>query len=152
VYDQRANNLGTGAGLSLVGLGLVSLFAGAGWAFRYTRLSKKLRAKTSGIRPKPKDVTQALQIGMVINLSGLLLTLLGAEAIIGALIGKALAQPQGSVGFLNPGSIKNFIEPLDIFIVQAATHTVVAHYVGIVAGLLTTVPIQLKKNWMMAQN
>ncbi|NET32316.1 MAG: DUF3611 family protein [Cyanothece sp. SIO1E1] len=132
--NENADNPATGFGLFFATCGLVTLYLGVFWAFRYTRLAKRLKGSGSGPRPKPKDAMQALRLGLIINLVGMLLTLMGAEAIVGALLAKSLAQPQG-VGLFNSRNITQFIQSLDIFLVQANTHTLVAHFVGIVASL-----------------
>lgn len=128
-------NPGTGAGLFLAVLGLLTLFAGAYWAFRYTRLSRKLR--NSQDRPNRGAALQILYIGLGINLVGMLLTILGAQAIVGSLVAKSFAQ---GIGIFS-GNFQRFINPLDIFLVQANTNTIMAHFVGLVAtlGILRTV-------------
>ncbi len=121
----------TGIGLVLAILGLLCLFAGAFWAFRYTRLSRKLKTPDSQTRPKPKDLVQALRIGLFINLIGMLLTIFGAQAIVGSLVGKSFSQ-----GFaVFSGNSLRFITPLDIFLVQSNTNTIMAHFVGLIATL-----------------
>jgi len=121
----------TGIGLVLAILGLLSLFAGAFWAFRYTRLSRKLKTPNSPSRPKPKDLIQALRVGLSINLLGMLLTIFGAQAIVGSLVGKSFSQ-----GFaVFSGNPLRFITPLDIFLVQANTNAIMAHFAGLIATL-----------------
>jgi len=127
------DNPGAGAGLFFAVLGLIGLYLGAYWAFRYTRLSRKLRVADGRDRPKPGDVLQALRIGLLVNLSGMLLTLLGGEALIGALVAKALSQPQGNAAFFE--SITQAIQPLDIWVVQANTNIALAHFIGICISL-----------------
>lgn len=134
--SQGANNTGTsnpgtGAGLFLAGGGILALFAGAFWAFRYTRLARQLRFGHSGSRPKPKDVLQAIQIGLLISLVGMLLTLLGAEIIVGSLFVKSLSQLGAGIAL----DRSQYIQPLDIFIVQASTHTAVAHFAAIAVAI-----------------
>ncbi|HEY9703082.1 MAG TPA: DUF3611 family protein, partial [Allocoleopsis sp.] len=73
--------------------------------------------------------------GLIANLAGMLLAVLGAEAITGVLLGKSIALSQGSIAILNPQNLQNIIQPLDIFIVLANTHTITAHFGGIVASL-----------------
>lgn len=122
---------GTGAGLLFAVLGLLALFVGAYWSFRYTRLARRLKTANAQMRPKPGDLVQALKIGLLINLSGMLLTILGAQAIIGTLVGKSFAQ-----GFaIFSGNVLKSITPLDIFLVQANTNTIMAHFIGLVASL-----------------
>lgn len=128
-------NPGTSAGVFFAVCGLLALYSGAYWSFRYTRLSQQLRTADAKARPKRGDAVQALRIGLLINLIGMLLTLLGAQAIVGALLAKSLAQPQGATIFNNPESLSRLIQPLDIFIVQANTNTLTAHFAGVLASL-----------------
>lgn len=131
---QTSNNPGAGFGFFFAVLGVLFLFLGAFWGFRYTRLARRLQTADARSRPKPADVIQALRLGLIINLVGMLLTLLGAQAIVGSLLAKSLAQPQGGAIY-ELGRTSQYIQSLDIFIVQANTNTVLAHFVGIVASL-----------------
>lgn len=127
------DNPGAGAGLFLAILGLVGLYIGAYWAFRYTRLSRRLRASDGRDRPKPGNVVQTLRLGLLVNLVGMLLTLLGGEALIGALVAKALSQPQGNSAFFE--NITQAIQPLDIWVIQANINIALAHFIGICISL-----------------
>ena len=129
--NTGTNNPGTGAGLFLAGGGILALFAGAFWAFRYTRLARQLQFGQSGSRPKPKDVLQAIQLGLLISLIGMLLTLLGAEIIVGSLFVKSLSQLGAGLAI----DRSQLIQPIDIFIVQASTHTAVAHFAAIAVAI-----------------
>lgn len=124
----------TGLGLFFAGLALVALFAGAYWAFRYKRLSNQLTSPKSTYRPKPSDAIRLLRIGLFINLGGMLLGIIGAQAIAGSLLAKALVQPQGG-GFYTPQNITQFLQSIDIFVVQANTNIIMAHFIGLVASL-----------------
>jgi hypothetical protein len=75
-----------------------------------------------------------LRTGLIVNLVGLTLTLVGAEAIVGALLAKALTLPQQGSGLLqiNPSQI---ISALDIVVVQANTQTLLAHFIGLVGTI-----------------
>jgi Protein of unknown function (DUF3611) len=126
-------NPGTSAGLFLAVLGLLAVYVGAYWAFRYTRLARKLRTSNNDLRPKPKDAAQAIRLGITISLVGMFLTLMGAEAIVGALVGKAFSAQ--AAGFLDPRLVTQYIQPLDIFVVQATTNILLAHFAGISASL-----------------
>ena len=127
------DNPGAGAGLFFATLGLVGLYLGAYWAFRYTRLSRRLRVSDGRDRPKPADVIKALRVGLLVNLGGMLLTLFGGQALIGSLVAKALSQPQGNATFFE--SITQAIQPLDIWVVQANTNIALAHFIGICISL-----------------
>jgi hypothetical protein len=124
-------NPGVGGGIFFAVLGLVALFAGAYWAFSYTRLSRKLKTKDAQSRPKPGDLIKTLRVGLLINISGMLLTIIGCQAIVGSLVGKSVAQ----VGGIFSGNLSRFVTPLDIFVVQANINTIMAHLVGLIASL-----------------
>jgi uncharacterized membrane protein len=129
--EQNATNPGAGAGVALAVLGVVSLYLGIYWAFRYTRLSRRLKA--SDQPPTPRNLMDAIRIGLIINMVGMFVTLLGAEALIGSLFAKALSQPQSGGAFYE--RITQAIQPIDILIVQANTNTVLAHFVGLTGSL-----------------
>lgn len=124
-------NPSTGAGSFLAVVGLLTLFAGAYWAFRYTRLARRLKTADSQTRLKKGEAIQALNIGLIINLSGMLLTIFGAQATIGSLVAKSAR----SIGNIFTGGFQSFITPLDLFVVQANTNTIMAHFVGLLATL-----------------
>lgn len=92
------SNPGTGTGLILASLGLIAVFVSAFWSFRYAQLGRRLRSRDASKRPSPKDALQALRIGLIISMVGMLVTLMGGQALIGSLLGKALIQPQGGRG------------------------------------------------------
>ncbi|MEA5451362.1 DUF3611 family protein [Leptolyngbya sp. CCNP1308] len=127
-------NPGTGVGLLFAALGLVAVYFSAFWAFRYTRLGRRLRSRDIAKRPSPKDALQALRLGTVVSMVGMLVTLFGSQALIGSLLGKALAQPQGGTVFV-PGNVSQYVEAFDIFVVQANTNTLLAHFVSLSATL-----------------
>lgn len=125
---------GTGAGLFLASVGLIAVYVSAFWAYRYTRMGRRLRSHDATKRPTPKDAIHALRIGIIISMGGMLVTLFGGQALIGALLAKAFTQPQGAAIF-NAGNINQYIEAFDIFIVQANTNTLLAHFVALGATL-----------------
>lgn len=127
-------NAGTGVGVLLALAGLVAVYISIYWAFRYALLGRRLRSRDASKRPSPKDAIQVLRIGIVISMVGMLLTLFGGQALIGSLLGKALLQPQGGTVFM-PGNINQYVEAFDIFIVQANTNTLLAHFVSLSATL-----------------
>jgi hypothetical protein len=132
VRSSGANaNAGTGFGSLFAICGLILLYAGAYWAFRYTRLSRQLKTANP---PKRGDAIQAVRIGLMINLAGMFVTLLGAETIVGTLFGKATTQPQAGAIY-DPSRFTQYINALDLFVVQANINTVLAHFVGLTASL-----------------
>lgn len=124
-------NPGTGVGLLFAVLGLLAVFVGAYWAFRYTRLSRRFKAIDPQMRLRPNDAVPILRFGLLSNLIGMLLTIFGGQAIAGSLVLKSFEQ-----GFaIFSGNTLRFITPLDLFVVQANSNTVMAHFIGLVATL-----------------
>lgn len=129
------NNPGAGVGLAFTAIGQVAVFVSAFWAYRYTRIGRQLRSKDDAQRPKPKAAIRILKVGLFISLGGMLLTLLGAEATVGSLLAKALSQPQGAAVFGTANSVSRYVQPLDIFVIQANTNILLAHFCGLVFTL-----------------
>lgn len=128
-----ANNPGTGPGIFFAICGLIVLGLSIYWAWRYTRLSQQLQSANPNSRPKKADAIKLVRRGLIVNLVGMTLTLMGAEAIAGTLLAKSF-QSTG-IGFTVNSQMNNFIQPVDIFVVLGNTHTIVAHFVGIVTAL-----------------
>lgn len=129
--NVNTNNPGTGFGATLTTGGLLVLFFSIYWAFRYVTIGRQL-VGTATVRPKKSETIQMLRIGLLASLGGMLLALLGAEAIVGALAAKAFSQGLG--GFVNVDQSK-FIQPLDILVVQASINVILAQFAGIGASL-----------------
>ncbi|MDJ0555621.1 MAG: DUF3611 family protein [Microcoleaceae cyanobacterium MO_207.B10] len=130
---NQAGTASTGSGLFFAICGLLVLGFSIYLAFCYTRLARKLRSPTPSLRPTRADTTKQVKKTLIANLIGMSLTLIGAEAIGGILLGKSLVS--GQLGFSPTLELGKIIQPLDIFIVLGNTHMIVAHFVGIVVGL-----------------
>ncbi len=130
----NAENAATGGGLFIAIAGLLAVYVGAFWAFQYTRFARRLKTSNPDLRPTPKKAVQMITTGLIISLVGMFLGLLGSGAVVGALMLKAIVQPQSSV-LVNPRNVTDFIEPLDVFIVQASTNTLISHFAGILGSL-----------------
>lgn len=128
-------NPGSGMGLLLTLGGLVALYIGGYWAFRYTRLSRQLMAPDSVARPSRAETMKAVRQSVLTNLLGLLLIVLGAQAVVGALFVKSLQTGAAFFGVVSAGDASRFIQPLDLLIVQANTHIITAHFIGLAASL-----------------
>jgi uncharacterized membrane protein required for colicin V production len=132
--NSAQNNPGAGAGIFLTVVGLVTVFASVFLAYRYTRLGRLLRSQDDTKRPKPKTAIRTLKTGLMINLGGMLLTLLGVSSIVGVLFLKAISQPQG-VAFGATVNVNQFVRAVDILVIQATTVVLLAHFVGLVVTL-----------------
>lgn len=128
----NSTNPGTGPGLFFTLGGILVLCFSIYWSFRYTRIARQLQAPDPSLRPSKGNAIQAIRIGLIANLAGMLLTLLGAEAIVGGLLAKTLTQAQGVTTIYDPSRL---IQSLDIFIVQATTNVITAQFAGIATSL-----------------
>lgn len=128
----NSTNPGTGPGLFFALCGILILCFSVYWCFRYTRIARQLQSSDPTVRPSKGNAIQAIRIGLIVNLAGMLLTLLGSEAIIGGLLAKSLAQAQGVTTIYDPSRL---IQSLDIFVVQATTNIIAAQFAGIATSL-----------------
>ena len=123
-------NTGIGVGLTLLGIGV--LIFNMYWAlFRYVPVGRQLIGRGT-VRPKKSETIQTIRIGLIASLGGMLLALLGAEAIVGLLFAKAASQ--GVAGFVNVDPAK-FIQPIDILVVQASINVILAQFFAVIASL-----------------
>lgn len=123
------SNQGTGFGVFFAICGLVALGGGVYFAFRYTRIAQQL-LQTG--RPTKAETLQIIRLGLITNMVGMLVTILGAFATIGSLLAKSVSQFGGALTTIDPS---RFVQPADLFVVQANTNTIAAHFVGIAASL-----------------
>jgi Protein of unknown function (DUF3611) len=123
------SNPGTGVGVFFAICGLLILGASIFMAFRYTRIA---RALLSSQPPRRADTIKVLRMGLLVNLAGMSVTLLGAYAIVGTLVAKSISTQAIAAPILDPSRI---ISGLDMLAVQANTNTIAGHFAGIVATL-----------------
>lgn len=121
------SNPATLPGLSFAWAGIAVLGASIFWNFRYTQMAKKLRSPD---RPTKTQTVFQIKIGIIINLLGMFITLVGAASIVGAL---TLRSQQGV--FAGSGNFNLTIQPLDFQIIQASFNIIFAHFVGLVSSL-----------------
>ena len=79
---------------------------------------------------------KSIDVGVVINLIGMMFTIIGAEQIVGGLAIKVLTTSSRSVALGAESS--QFLQPLDILVVQANTNTLFSHFSNLVAMLFLT--------------
>ena len=125
------NNAATGFSLFCAVCGLICLIVGICISFRHGKMAAKFA--TPGIAPPKKSTTiKIVQIGLINSLVGTFLSILGAQAIAGLVLSKILAFGQGEV---LAGKDKEFVNSLDLFIVQACINIIAAHFAGLVSSL-----------------
>lgn len=138
VLSQRSGNTsnpGTGFGAFFAVAGLIALAVGIYLAFRYTQLGNRLESSNPNNRPRKVETVQVVRFAVMVHLVGMLLTLLGAQATVGILLTKSLTVPQFGAGVYTQIDPSKIIQSLDIFVVQANTNTVSAHFAGLVASI-----------------
>lgn len=112
--------------------GLICLIVVICIAFRYSKMSRQFA--TAGTTPPKKSTTiKIVQISVITSLVGMLLTILGAETIAGLVLSKVLVFDPAKV--FNNQTNSEFVNSLDILIIQANMHIITAHFAGIVTSL-----------------
>ncbi|KAI5081437.1 hypothetical protein GOP47_0004620 [Adiantum capillus-veneris] len=116
--------------------GIVAAFLSVFWSFGYVRLSDRLRSTINDLSKAPPraDVVRNLQQGILLNLLGMGLTLLGMQATVGTLVAKSLTSTavpyfQGTRANYSP------VLALDVFLVQASVNTVLSHFLGLIFSI-----------------
>jgi hypothetical protein len=129
------NNSGAGIGVFFAITGLVALGIGLFISFRYIRIGRQLDSGNPSNRPRKIESVQVVRLGLVVHLVGILLTLVGAQAIVGILLTKSLTVSQVIPGTITQVDPSRVIQPLDILVVQANTNTVSAHFAGLIGSI-----------------
>jgi Protein of unknown function (DUF3611) len=120
---------GIGMGLFFAIAGVVALAIAIYFAFRYTRLAHQLRGER-GEKPSKGSTIRTIRMGLVASLAGMVLTVVGTQAIVGSVLAIALMNPQAMV-LRTAGVSTQLVSPLDLFIIQANLNTITGHLVGI---------------------
>lgn len=122
---------GSAFGLFCAAGGIVALVVSIFFFFRYRTIARLMLVGDNALRPKKSYTIRTIKFGLVANLVGMLLAIIGAESFVGLVLGKSLTIPQGAV-FSNTSQL---IQPKDLFIILANTHTIASHFTGIVIAL-----------------
>lgn len=136
-------------GFLFAGTGIVLSYLSIIWTWGGTRLARRLRRNNSSkvgfSRIKAATmIRRAIAIGATLNCFGMLITLIGAEQIVGLLAAKVLTM-QGVSPFQAFGGGAGFglgtaqsVQPLDVLIVQANTNTLLSHFLSLICSLILT--------------
>ena len=119
-----------GRALALGGLGCA--IASTLWTWGYARLAAKIgRAPETTPADASGQARNLARLGTTLNMVGMLLCLLGAEAIVGTLAAKSFTQGALTVAT----SPLAAVQPLDVLVVQAILNLQGAHFVGLCTAL-----------------
>lgn len=111
--------------------GLVLLGIAIYFSIRYGRIAKRLPGADPRSRPRKAEILQLIKTGLAINMGGMLMAILGAAALAGIVLLKSLTIPQGTLAY-NP---KQFVNSIDLLVIQANTNAIMAHFSGLVTSL-----------------
>jgi hypothetical protein len=131
VTQSERSSPGVGFSLFCAVCGLICLIVGICITFRYGKMASKF-ARPNVDLPKKSTTIKMVQIAIITSISGTLITIVGGETITGLILSKTLALDPGKI-FNNQNS--EFVNSLDVFIVQACFNIIAAHCVGLVSSL-----------------
>eukprot|EP01038_Epipyxis_sp_PR26KG_P011248 gene11248-15092_t len=134
------------SGFAFSSIGVFISLLNSLWTWNSTLLTKRIFSKKVEQKSVFPTLRKYSRISVWLSLIGMFITLLGAEQIVGTLVSKILASPGTfpmlsvyAGGSLNPSA---GLQALDIFLVQANTNSLVAHFAALVCYLFlqTQVP------------
>jgi len=132
VNENERSSPGVGFSLFCAVCGLICLVVGICISFRYGKMAAKFA--TPNITPPKKSTTiKIVQVAIVTSLAGALITILGAETIAGIVLSKTLSLDPGKI--FNSQTNTEFVNSLDVFIIQACINIIAGHFIGIVSSL-----------------
>jgi len=132
----------TGAGLasglffSFTGLFFSALSIFSTWGL--SRFAAEIRQRKVESALIPARLEKKFRNAALFNLCGMGAALLSAEQIVGLLIARALSMQGLGIGSFQAGSsalVSQAVRPLDIFIIQANTNTLVAHFMSLAINM-----------------
>ncbi|MGF1542042.1 MAG: DUF3611 family protein [Pleurocapsa sp.] len=126
------NSAGTGFSIFCAACGLICLIVAIYFSYRYSKMARSFE-NTNAVRPKRVETIKLIKISVVVSLVGMFLTIIGAEAIAGIVLSKILAFDPAKI--FNNQTSSEFVNSLDLFIVQANTNIIAAHFAGLVSSL-----------------
>jgi Protein of unknown function (DUF3611) len=137
VLIQQQPLLASSPKLFLSTSGLVASVLSIIWTWgNGQRLSRRIIKPDTTVIKAALLLRRAIRVGVLLNLAGLLLHLLAAEQIVGALAIKVLTMPRSTATYLLGGAgaaaLEGSLQPLDILIVQANTNSLLSHFCSLV--------------------
>ncbi|MCG5056530.1 MAG: DUF3611 family protein [Limnoraphis sp. WC205] len=124
-------NPAMGGGIFFAVCGILAAGASIVLSFWYTRVGQRLR-KADSTKPPPKsDLIRLVNLGLMIGLGGMLVTLMGSGLTAAVLVAKTISQPPGTT--LTDAS--EAVRALDVLILVANLNGVAAHFIGTVTSI-----------------
>jgi uncharacterized membrane protein YidH (DUF202 family) len=142
VLNTKQKTPGIELGIFCAFCAVVCLGLSIFFAFRFSQMGNQMESRNPENRPEKRSTIQVIRYGLIVNLTGIFLSILGAEALAGIVLLKTLNNPQGAIN-LDPSRLVN---PADLLIIQANTNTIAAHFSGLVSTLWLLNRISKKPN------
>ena len=132
VNKTERSSPGIGFSLFCAVCGLICLVVGICIAFRYGKMADKF-ARPNTTPPKKSTTIKIVQIAIITSIAGTIITILSGQTITGIVLSKTLAFDPAKV--FNNQSTTEFVNSLDVFIIQACFSIIFAHSAGLVSSL-----------------
>ncbi len=132
VNKTERSSPGIGFSLFCAVCGLICLVVGICIAFRYGKMADKF-ARPNTNPPKKSTTIKILQIAIITSIAGTIITILSGQTITGIVLSKTLAFDPAKV--FNNQSTTEFVNSLDVFIIQACFSIILAHCTGLISSL-----------------
>ena len=135
------------SGFSFSVIGVVICLMNTFWTWNAGRLSARIVSRKIPESAVFPTMRRYCQISVITALVGMFITIISAEMIVGNLVSKTLLSSQviGVVPVLSAtGAAQNTLQALDIFLVQANTNALVAHFAPLSCYLFLQTQIPYK--------
>lgn len=117
-----------GLGLLIIAIGIVFLSISVFWSFRFTRFSRRFLIPGAS-QPTKAETLRMVKFALYTDVVGMLMAVIGGEAVVGVIIGKAISQ-----GVVFAG-LTRIVEPIELLVVQACINTMAGLFAGIASSL-----------------
>ena len=132
VNQSERSSPGIGFSLFCAVCGLICLLVGICITFRYGKMAAKF-SRPNAAPPKKSTTIKMIQIAIITSIAGTVITIVGGETITGIVLSKTLAFDPAKV--FNNQSSTEFVNSLDVFIIQACFSIILAHCTGLLSSL-----------------
>ena len=126
------------SGFAFSSVGVLLAFLNALWTWNVTILTRRIFTKKLFGRSAVLSLKKYSRISVAMSLIGMLFSLIGAEQIVGTLASKILSSPGLAFSpLLTTGTATTSpFQAVDIFLVQANTNALVAHFASLVCYII----------------
>ena len=131
------------SGFALSAIGVLVSFFNCFWTWNITRLTRRVTFQNIDRNRVIPTFRKYFRFAIIISLCGMLISLLGAEQIVGVLASKVLSSQGFGATLISNIDKANSLQALDIFLVQANTNTIVAHFAPLLLFLFAQTQVPL---------